>query len=132
MKKLSRAKTLPYIRKKFPDFEIKGLPVTRASFRWRAKENLVTVDDGSFAVGALKGSWSGKLDAARQGVDAFVRLDIREKDSALLALVPPRYQTQPLFGRWLGTWQEWSLRSVASGKIPAAVQSRLRKAANQK
>jgi len=132
LKRLARAKTMAYLKKKFPDLESTGLPVRRLSAHWQAKDGLVTADEGLLVSDDIKAAWAGKLDPARRGIDAMIRLEIHEKNPALLALVPNRYQSQPAFGRLQGTWQEWSLRSVRPEKIPSAVQSKLRKSINQK
>jgi hypothetical protein len=63
-----------------------------------------------------------------RGADGILRLQIHEKDPALAKLFPAKYRTQPAYGRLQGTWQEWILRSISPGKIPAAVQNKLHRA----
>jgi hypothetical protein len=132
LKRLARAKTMAYVKKKFSDLDTAGLPVERLSAHWRAQDGLVTVEDGLLVSTDLKAGWAGKLDPARRGIDVTVRLDLHEKNPKLLALVPSRYQTRPAFGRLQGTWQEWTLRALRPAKIPSALQSKLRRAVNQK
>ena len=74
------------------------------SAHWQAKDGMVTVDDG-FLVGQrdMKAGWAGKLDAARKGMDGYVRVQIREKDPALAKMIPLKYHTQPAYGRLQGT-----------------------------
>jgi len=132
LKKLAKAKTMAYVRKKFPDLQTTGLPVARLSGHWQAKDGIITVDDGLLVSTDLKAGWVGKLDAVRQGLDGYVRLQIGEKDPKLKSLIPERYRSQPAIGRLQGAWQEWALRAVPASKIPAAVQAKLRNAINQK
>lgn len=126
--KLAKAKTMPYIQKKFPDLATKGLPVNKVSAHWRVKEGLLVIDDGAFASTDMKAGWAAKIDFARQGLDGYIRLQLHEKDPKLTRLIPDRYRSQPLFGRLQGTWQEWTLRSLTMTRIPGAVQAKLRKA----
>jgi hypothetical protein len=128
LKKLAKAKTLPYVRKKFPDLEQNGFPVTKLSAHWQAKEGLFTVADGLLVSKDIKVGWVGKFDAARQGLDGYVRIQIREKDPKLARLIPVKYRSQPANGRLQGSWQEWTLRAIPASKIPTAIQSKLRQA----
>ncbi len=128
VQKLAKAKTMAYVKKKFPDLSNKGMPITKMSAHWKAKGGAISVDDGFLASTDIKASWVGKLDAVRQGLDGYLRLQIREKDPKLSRLIPSKYQSQPAFGRLQGTWQEWFLRAIPSSKIPSAVQTKLRKA----
>jgi hypothetical protein len=132
LNRLARAKTMPYIKKKFPDLAASGIPVQRLSAHWQVKDGLITINDGLLVSTDIKAGWAGKIDSARQGVDATIRLQIRERNPKLLALIPERYQSQPAFGRLQGTWQEWTLRAVRPARISSALQSKLRKAAAQK
>jgi uncharacterized protein involved in outer membrane biogenesis len=128
LNRLARAKTMVYIKKKFPDLETGGLPIQRLSAHWQVKEGLIVTDDGLLVSTDLKAGWAGKIDSARRGIDAVIRLQMHERNPKLLALIPERYQTQPAFGRLQGTWQEWTLRAVRTAKISSALQSKLRKA----
>ncbi len=128
IQKLAKAKTMMYTQKKIPDLEISGLPLSTLSAHWQAQDGIITVSDGFLASTDVKASWVGKLDAARQGLDGYVRVKIREKDPKLSRLLPPKYRSEAAHGRLQGTWQDWSLRSVPASKIPGATQSKLRKA----
>jgi len=132
MKRLLRARTMAYIKKKFPDLEVTGLPVSRLSAHWQIKDALVTINDGLLVSENIKAGWAGKIDSSRRGIDAAVRLEIHERDPKLAGLIPTPYQTQPAYGRLQGTWQEWILRSVPPSRISSMNQARLRKAINQK
>jgi hypothetical protein len=132
LNRLARAKTMTYIKKKFPDLQTAGLPIQRLSAHWQVKDGLITTDDGHLVSTDVKAGWVGKIDPARRGIDATIRLQIHERNPKLLALVPERYQTQPAFGRLQGTWQEWTLRAVRPGRISSTLQSKLHKAAAQK
>jgi hypothetical protein len=132
MQRLARAKTMAYINKKFPDLETSGFPIARLSAHWQIKNSLITINDGLLVASNIRASWAGKIDSAREGIDATIRLEIHEKDPKLLSLIPFRYRTGPAFGRFQGTWREWLLRSVPAGKIPSAIQARLLRAINQK
>ena len=132
LKRLSRAKSMTYFKKKFPDLEISGIPISRMSAHWRVKDGLITAEDGLLTSTDIKTSWAGKIDSVRRGVDVTLRLEIHERNPKLRSLVPPRYQGQPAFGRLQGTWQEWLLRSIPANRIPSGLQARLRKAINQK
>jgi hypothetical protein len=68
----------------------------------------------------------------RNGVDAYARIDFREKDPKLKALIPAKYQSQPAFGRLQGDWKEWSLRAIPASKLPAAARLQFLKASSQK
>jgi len=132
VKKLAKAKTMPYLKKKYPDFEQNGIPVTKLTAHWQAKDGKVSIDDGFFMSMDIQAAWTGNIDIPRQGLDGTLRLQLHEKDPKLSSSIPVKYRTQPAYGRLQGTWQEWFLRAVASSKIPAATQSKLRKTINQK
>jgi hypothetical protein len=132
LNRLARAKTMAYIKKKFPDLQNAGLAIQRLSAHWQVKDGLITTEDGLLVSTNLKAGWTGKIDSMRKGVDATIRLEIHETDPKLVSLIPLRYRTQPAFGRLQGTWGEWLIRSVSASKIPSGQQARLRKAINQK
>jgi len=131
MKRLSRAKTMAYLNKKYSDLEMNGFPFSRLSAHWQIKDSLITINDGLLVANSLKAGWAGKIDSSREGIDATIRLEIHEKDPKLLRLIPFRYHSAPAFGRFQGTWREWSLRAVPASKIPSAIQAKLRRAINQ-
>ena len=132
LKRLARAKTMAYFKKKFPDLQTTGLPIQRLGAHWQAKDGLIVVNDGLLVFTDVKAGWVGRVDSLRRGIDATIRLQMHERNPKLAALIPERYQTQPAFGRLQGTLQEWALRAVPSGRIPAALHSKLRKAINQR
>lgn len=132
IKKLAKAKTTRYIQKKYPDLTSAGFPFVKASAHWQAKGGRLILDDAMFASATLKAGWVGSLDLAREGMDGFARIDFHEKDAKLKSLIPAKYLSTPAFGRLQGGWKEWYLRAVPSGKVPAAFQSKLRKAIAQK
>ena len=132
VKKLARAKTMTYIKKKFPDLTEKGFPVAKLSGRWNAKNGIAVIEDGLLVSTDIKAGWVGKMDLAREGLDGYLRFEVHEKDAQKRRLLPAKYQTQPAFGRLLGTWQEWTLRSVSTTKIPSVVQGKLRRAVQGK
>ena len=132
VKRLSKAKTMGYIKQKFPEFADKGILIAKLTGQWRAKNGIASVDNGRLVSTDLKAGWVGKIDFAKEGLDGFLRFQISEKDPKKRRLLPAKYLTQPGYGRLQGTWQEWSLRSVPSGKIPSAIQSKLGKAVNSK
>jgi len=132
IQRLARAKTMLYIKNKFPDLETQGLPITRLSAHWQAKDGLITVEDGLLVSTDLKAGWVGKIDVARKGLDATIRLEIHEKDPKLASLIPHRYRAQPAYGRLQGTWKEWLLRATTASRIPASIQGKLRRAITQK
>jgi hypothetical protein len=132
MKRLSRAKTMAYINKKFLDLQTSGFPITRLSAHWQIKDSLITINDGLLLSNNIKVGWAGKIDSSKEGIDATIRLEIHEKDPKLLSLIPFRYHAAPAFGRFQGTWKEWVLRAVPASKIPSAIQAKLRRAINQK
>jgi hypothetical protein len=125
VKRLAKAKTMGYIKQKFPDLAQKGIPVAKLTAQWKAKNGIASVDNGRLVSTDLKAGWVGKIDFAKEGLDGYLGLDIREKDPKKRRLIPLKYQTQPAYGRLQGTWQEWSLRAVPASKIPAAVQTKL-------
>lgn len=132
IQKLSKAKTTRYIKTKYPDLASTGVPFDKMSAHWTAKDGKITVDDGFLTSSSGKAGWTGSLDIARQGLDGFLRIDFKEKDAKLKALLPTKYLSQPAYGRLQGHLQEWYLRAMPSTKIPPAVQSKLRKAVVQK
>ncbi len=128
VKRLAKAKTMGYIKQKFPDFAQKGIPVSKFTAQWKAKNGIASVDDGRLVSTDIKAGWVGKIDIAKEGLDGYLKLQLIEKDPKKRRLIPLKYLTQPAYGRLQGTWQEWSLRSVPASKIPAAVQTKLRRA----
>jgi hypothetical protein len=130
--KLAKAKTMAYIKKKFPDLAEKGFPVLKLSAHWSAKNGIATVDDGKMLSTDIKAAWVGKMDLAREGMDGYLRLQIHEKDPAKLRLIPEKYHDAPAYGKLQGTWSEWSLKAVPASKIPTAIRSKLGKAVQGK
>ena len=118
MAKLMKAKTMTYLIKKFPDLMEKGLPITHAGAHWQAKDGMILVNDGFVVSTDMKAGWVGKLDAARQGLDGFIRLDIREKNPQLARLVPHRYHTQPAFGHYKAPGRNGPYALFQSPKSP--------------
>jgi hypothetical protein len=132
VKRLAKAKTMAYIKQKFPDFAQKGIPITKLTAHWKAKNGIASVDDGRLLSTDIKAAWVGKLDLAREGLDGALRLQIREKDPKKLRLIPEKYHGAPAYGRLQGTWGEWSLKALPESKISAAVRSKLSKAIQAK
>jgi hypothetical protein len=132
VKRLAKAKTMAYFKQKFPDFAQKGIPITKLSAHWKAKNGIASVDDGRLVSTDIKAAWVGKLDLAREGLDGTLRLQIHEKDPKKLRLIPEKYQGAPAYGRLQGTWGEWSLKASPESKISAAVRSKLSKAIQAK
>ncbi|MFA5975430.1 MAG: AsmA-like C-terminal region-containing protein [Elusimicrobiota bacterium] len=136
LKSLAKAHTLAYFRKKVRDFDEKGLPFTFASADWKASDGMVVLDNGVLKGAGIQAALAGKIDAARHGIDAFLRLQLQETSPALLKQLPKKYvygaprheRIQPIFGRVQGSWSEWMLRATPSKKIPAATQLKLRTA----
>lgn len=132
-KVLAKAKTLGYLKAKFPGFLDSGLPFDKVSALVTVTNGMATVMDGRLAAKTLDAAMAGKIDLASRGSDAYVRLQIRETDPAKIRLIPQRYiyhaggrtLIQPMFGRLQGTWQEWILRAIPASKIPASTKSRL-------
>ncbi len=124
VKKLAKAKTMAYIKQKFPDLEQKGIPVAKLSAHWKAKSGMLSTDDGLLVSTDMKAGWVGKIDLAREGMDGYLRLEIHEKDPKKLRLIPVRYHDQPAYGRLQGTLLEWILRAVSVTKAPSAKLSR--------
>ena len=122
---------MAYVKNKFKDLDKTGFPIKKWSAHWQAKNGNLSVDDGSLVSTDIKAGWVGKLDAVRQGLDGYLRLEIHEKDPKLARLFPAKYKSQPAYGHLQGTWQEWFVYTVPTRKIPAAVQSKLRKAISQ-
>jgi hypothetical protein len=131
-KKLSRAKTMVYMKKKFPDLLEKGFPITKLAAHWNVKSGFAQVADGHFTSTDMKAGWVGKLDLAREGIDGYLRLQIREKDQAKLALLPEKYKDQPAYGRLQGTWYAWTLKAYAASKVPMNVRDKLTSAIKAK
>lgn len=135
LKSLARAHTMAYMKAKFPGFEQQGLSFAKISGHWQAAGGQITLQDGLLEAAGLKAALVGKIDAVRRGIDATLRLQLREKSPNLMKLIPGKYiygpagheEIQPIYGRLQGAWNEWTLRALPSGKIPAAVQSRLKR-----
>jgi hypothetical protein len=132
VKRLTKAKTMAYIKSKFPDLDQKGLPVTKLAAHWKAKGGIVSADDGLFVSTDMKAGWVGKVDLAKEGVDGYLRIQIHEKDPKKLRLFPVKYHDQPAYGRLQGTFVEWSLRAVPSSKVPSGTLSKLSRAIRAK
>jgi hypothetical protein len=132
IKKLQKAKTTDYLKKKFPDIASAGLPFSKISAHWQAQKGIVTIDNGVFNDSGFKAGWAGTLDLARKGMDGYLRIDFRETNPALKKLIPLKYHTQPAFGRLQGTWHEWYLKSLPSAKVPTTTRSKLSRASAQK
>jgi hypothetical protein len=139
LKALARAHTAAYMKSKFPGFEEKGLPFRRLRVVAQAANGTLTVSSALLDAGSAKAAFAGKLDAARHGIDGYTRLQVRETNPELLKLLPGHYlfgapgheEVQPIYGRLQGSWSEWSVRAVSSGKIPATLQGSLRQALAQ-
>ena len=67
LNRLGRAKTMAYIKKKFPDLQTSGIPLLRLSAHWQVKDGLITIDDGLLASTDIKAGWAGKIDPCGRG-----------------------------------------------------------------
>ncbi len=140
LKTLAKAHTTKYLRKKFPEFEYKGLPFSRFRVHWQATTGVISFDDGLLEATDLSAALVGRLDAPRHGLDAYIRLQIRETSPDLVKEIPGHYifgspgseQIQPIYGRTQGTLNEWNLRAVPTSRIPPATQAKLRAAVSTK
>lgn len=127
---VKRAKTLAYLRKKYPDFETKGLSFAKLRMAAKLDGALVTWQEGTVEAGDVRVKFAGTFDAARSGMDLWTRLNLQEKNPALRKLLPGRYITGsvgkekilPLYGHAQGTPMEWAIKSVPAAKTPAAVK----------
>lgn len=131
-KNLSKAHTMTYLQKKYPGFMATGLPFNKVAGHWTAKKGQLFIDDGHVDLGDVKFGIVGKIDAARHGLDAFIRMQIREKDAKLRKEISSLYlyngQVQPINGHLQGTWTDWTVRAYRASKIPQLIQAKLRKA----
>jgi len=82
-----------------------GLPFARLSARWQAKNGILTVQDGLLVTSSVRASGVGRVDLERKGIDVLTRIDFREQDAKLKALIPVKYQSQPAYGRFQGGWK---------------------------
>jgi hypothetical protein len=133
---LSKAHMMRYLLKKYPDFAQSGMPLTKMSIHWQARNGVFNLDNGFCNLGDIQAGLVGKYDAARQGIDAYVRVQVHEHDKDLLKEIPPSYLTgsviQPMHGHLQGTPGEWHLRAVRVSKIPPALLNKLSKAVKGK
>jgi hypothetical protein len=136
LKNLARAKTMAYLKAKFPTLVTEGIPFSHLRAHWGAANGAFAIHDGFFDAGDVKAGWAGRLDGARRGVDIFTRLQIRETNPDLRSKIPGHYlygpsgheAIQPIYGHVQGTWSEWSIRAQSAGKVPGALQNALRRA----
>ena len=136
VKSLEKAKTKKYLSAKYPGWAESGLPLSQLRLHYLAKQGNIQIDEGSLVSGDLRAALVGKIDGAHEAMDAYTRLQIREKNPELLKELPAHYvygapgheTIQPIYGRIQGTWTDWSLRAVKSSSIPGAVQAKLRRA----
>ncbi len=131
LKRLAKAKSMPYLKKKYLDSST-GIPFSKLSVRWQAKNGIVTAQEGLLVMSSVRASGFGRVDLERKGIDVYTRIDFREKDAPLKALIPTKYQSQPAFGRLQGGWKEWSLRAIPASKLPAAARLQFLRASTQK
>jgi hypothetical protein len=132
-KSLAKAKTMKYLQKKYPNFLHDGLSFRKAAARWRARQGMVSFDDARINLGDIQVGVVGSYDAARRGLDAYVRVQINERKPELIKELPLAYvyrgagypQVQPMHGRLQGTPAEWRLRAVQPSKIPPYLRTKL-------
>jgi hypothetical protein len=137
---LAKAKTMRYLQKKYPGFLGGGLPYTQAKAKWQIHRGTLFLEEAFSDLGDMRIAATGTYDTARRGLDAFVRVQIREKNPALLKELPPNYiykgagtsQIQPMNGKIQGTPSQWQLRAVRGSKVPAATANKLNKALRSK
>jgi len=131
---LQKAKTSRYLRKKFPDLDEKGLPILKARLSGRFENGGVTIHSAGWVAGSLSAGFTGRLENAPRSIEGYVQVQIQEKSPVLLRELPERYvygeggreKVQPIYGRVLGNWSEWKLRSTSRSRIPSAAQRKLR------
>jgi hypothetical protein len=137
---LAKAKTMRYFQKKYPGFMTSGLGFSRARTRWQIRRGIFNFEDAFVNLGDAQVALAGRYDAARQGLDAFIRVQIQERNADLLKELPPSYvyrgagvpQIQPMNGQIVGTPSEWRVRAVRASKIPPAVINSLSKTIRNK
>lgn len=136
VKSLTKAKTMAYLRDKYPGFTEQGFPFTKVTLHPEVKDGVVTLSDLHLVGDGLEAALVGKINLVQNGCDAILRLQLQEKDRKRIRLIPGKYlygpagheKIQPMYGRLQGTWKEWTLRALPSSKVPTAVQSKLRTA----
>lgn len=132
---LQKVKTLQYLRKKFPEFEEKGLPFTRLRLSGEIMKAGAQMQ-GSLAAGAVRTGVAGSLNFVAKSLDLWLQVQIRESLPHLLKELPDRYvageegerRVLPIYGHLVGPWSDWRLRAYARSKVPASAQRRLRDA----
>ena len=140
IQKLSRVHLLKYVKKKFPGFPEQGLVFAHFKAHGVMTGGQLAIDRALLDAGDLQAGLVGKVDPAHKGIDATMRLQIRERAPSLLELIPGKYiigetgheQIQPIFGHLQGTSDEWGLRAVPNYKVSAALKSQLQKALSDK
>ncbi|OGR92676.1 MAG: hypothetical protein A2992_10235 [Elusimicrobia bacterium RIFCSPLOWO2_01_FULL_59_12] len=145
MRGLAKAHTLRYLNRKAPGFQTNGMPYQKASVRWQMRRGIVLFEDAFCDLGDIQVAMAGAYDAERRGLDAYARVQIRERDPQLLKELPPTYiymgegkprtphngrppavwRIQPMHGRVQGAPAEWRLRVVRGSKIPPAIANKL-------
>ncbi len=133
MQKLSKARTLRYLLKKYPGFLQGGMPFKNASVHWKIRQGVSTFEDAFCNLGDIRVALAGFYDAERRGLDAYMRVLIQEQNPKLLKELPATYvykgglkaQIQPMHGRVLGTPAEWNVRATRGSKVPAATLIKL-------
>ncbi len=134
VKVLAKAKTMGYLKTKFPGFPDEGLPFDKVTATVDVTRGMAQLSEGRFRAQGLEAAMAGRVDLASRGSDAYVRLQIHETDPSKIRLIPNHYvyaaggaeQIQPMYGHLQGTWRDWILRAVPASKIPSAIQARLR------
>lgn len=133
---LSKAHTYKYLLKKYPTVLSSGLPFSKSRVRWQVKNGMFTFNDAFANLGDIQVAGVGTYDAARHGLDAYTRVQINERNSALMKELPQNYVVNgrilPMNGRVQGTPGEWRLRASRGSKIPPAVQNKLSQTIKQK
>jgi hypothetical protein len=140
LKSLAKAKTMKYLMKKYPNFDVDGLPLLKARVQWQLKRGLLTFDDAFANLGDIQVAGVGSYDTMRDGVDATLRVQVHEKNPALIKELPSGYvdlgvrppRIQAMHGRLVGAPGEWRLRAVRVSKVPPAVMNKLSKTIRQK
>jgi hypothetical protein len=133
---LSKAHTMHYLEKKFPGFVNEGLAFSTTKGRWHLQRGVVNFDDVFSNLGDIQTAMAGSYDLMHNGIDAYVRMQVHEKNVDLLKELPAAYvdlgqrppRIQAMHGHIQGTPGEWHLRATRFSKVPPAVMNKLSKA----
>jgi hypothetical protein len=131
---LKKAHMMRYLQHKYPDLMTSGLSISSVNGRWQVGGARLSTVDTFCRLSNMEFAVAGYYDLIRSGIDAWMRLQVQERNPGLLKYVPPAYvypahgvmRVRPMYGHIQGSGSEIFLKAYGSKRVPASALAELK------